>query len=137
MVAGYGAGWREHRTALREKTSVTVSAKYSRGIGSWFDTHFNVETGSILSIETKGKWTLGGGPRTCDANGLTNFADYKGFPPGILLGRIGENGRVFAVGKSYKSTVYDPGRLYLSNNDRNVKDNSGELEVTIRTWSND
>jgi hypothetical protein len=94
-----------------------------------------VAAGSVLSITAKGRWTLGTGARTCDANGLQNFPDYNGFLYGTLLGRIGDNGKVFDVGSDYRNETISSGRLYLSNNDSNTEDNSGELEVTILSWT--
>jgi hypothetical protein len=115
--------------------AVSVPATFSSGRNLWFDTNFDVAAGSVLSITAKGRWTLGTGARTCDANGLQNFPDYNGFLYGTLLGRIGDNGKVFDVGSDYRNETISSGRLYLSNNDSNTEDNSGELEVTILSWT--
>jgi hypothetical protein len=40
-------------------------------------------------------------------------AGGAGYSPGALLGRIGENGRVFVVGARHHSVPKEEGRLYL------------------------
>jgi hypothetical protein len=45
--------------------------------------------------------------------GYQNAGRKQAQLPGTLLGRIGENGRVFVVGERYDGTSSDEGPLYL------------------------
>ncbi len=114
------------------RTSLSVSSAYSTGLNRWFDTGIDIVNGSVLSINSNGTWRLGTGPRECNANGLSNFPAYNGYLYGTLMGKIGRNGVVFPIGTEYKGYANATGRLFLGNNDSNLDDNSGSINVSIR-----
>jgi hypothetical protein len=82
----------------------------------WLDTEVDVTDGAALEIQASGivdLWPQGGnykvGPDAMPRMG--NSPD--GNPAGMLLGRIGERGKVFQVGAKFSGPVADGGRLYL------------------------
>jgi hypothetical protein len=61
-----------------------------------------------------------------------DFYPLPGGPrAGCLIGRIGEGGQPFYVGKHHVSTAGSDGTLYLRINDDIVSDNKGYLTVTV------
>jgi hypothetical protein len=81
----------------------------------------------------------GGSCHGPDGNGLPAPAGLTGhgfyLVPGLirysLIGKIGEDGSPFQVGSSATAPTVIGGRLFLSINDDNYPDNSGDWEVVI------
>lgn len=55
-----------------------------------------------------------------------------GVPGGVLIGRIGENGAPFLVGRGTRVQAAERGKLYLRINDDILSDNEGWVEVQVR-----
>jgi hypothetical protein len=53
------------------------------------------------------------GPGGTPAQGFVVAPDGQQRAAGILLGRIGENGKVFVIGERYQGTPNQEGTLYL------------------------
>ena len=51
---------------------------------------------------------------------------------GALIGRVGTNGPVFAIGDQASLTVQENGQLFLGINDDETGDNRGEFRVKIQ-----
>jgi hypothetical protein len=51
---------------------------------------------------------------------------------GALIGRVGPNGPVFAIGDQASLTVQETGQLFLGINDDETGDNRGEYRVKIQ-----
>ena len=117
----------------------------------WFDTGVKCEEGKSAKISATGTWYYEPpapdkfGP--LDADGYCenppagiSYHQFK-YPPatmpdewfGSLIGRCGETGSPFFVGKEFQGTFPTTGNLLLQMNDEPTafSDNSGKLEVTI------
>jgi hypothetical protein len=100
-----------------ETELVIDAAKYAAmSQDQWMDTEVDLNEGAELQITATGivdLYPTGGnykvGPDAMPRMGTSP----DGNPSGMLLGRIGTNGKVFQVGAKYTGTVTDGGRLYL------------------------
>ncbi len=105
----------------------------------WTDSGLDVAQGRELTVEADGKvWaspTLSYGPE-----GESRRPEWKQYsviaeaPHLGLIGKIGENGTPFFLGRSYQARLAASGRLYLGVNDRDAANNKGEftVKVTVR-----
>jgi hypothetical protein len=100
-----------------EAELVVEAAKYAAlSQDVWLDTEVDVADGAAVEIQAAGivdLWPQGGnykvGPDAMPRMGTSP----DGNPSGMLLGRIGEKGKVFQVGAKYSGTPSESGRLYL------------------------
>ena len=103
----------------------------------WRDTGVRVQQGLKYHITAEGQWTMGGicGFNDASGAGISPFCSLDlwglGVSPGALLGRIGLDGKMFAVGTALDLTAPADGVLYLASYDALRFDNSGSLDVTI------
>jgi small nuclear ribonucleoprotein (snRNP)-like protein len=105
----------------------------------WTDTGLTVRSGQQVRFNTSGQVQLSvtatdvaqpaGGNRQASAGPL------PGAPAGALIGRIGPNGRAFAVGNLTEVIMPESGRLYLGVNDDELSDNTGAFEVVLSPGS--
>ena len=100
----------------------------------WTDTRIDVAMGDTLSIEAHGgiKHSSGGPLLTPDgdpalAGHPSNVAGLEEANHAALIGRIGEDGAPFVVGRDRTISVEIEGRLYLGINDVGVDNNEGEF----------
>jgi hypothetical protein len=104
----------------------------------WTDTGLDVVTGEMLEI------TAGGGIKHNDMSpsvspdGDPNLPGHESNLPGVedlhhagLIGRIGEDGVAFGVGREFEETLESDGRLYLGINDIGVDNNDGEFVAIV------
>jgi hypothetical protein len=104
---------------------VAVSARKD-----WASTEVDLRRGDLILLTATGTWSFGG--QATDANGLD--AELNGLRPGMLIGRIGENGGPFAVGALHLLEALDSGKLYLRMHAlAGAGANSGSLTVAIRS----
>ena len=107
----------------------------------WTETGLDVQPGDTLRFSATGRvrpgpkddrtWGRPVGPSGMDIR--PGFIPVSGARHTCLIGRIGANGKLFAIGASKQVTVREEtGRLWLSVNDENVNDNSGAFRVTVR-----
>lgn len=119
------------RSPIRALTTVTV-----RGGSEWTDTGLNVRPGQPLRFEASGQVFIA---RSNDsAAGPGGVSDpgaqfpVPSLPAGALIGKVGPNGRPFAIGASTAEiTMPAVGRLFLGINDSEFDDNSGSFRVVI------
>jgi len=103
----------------------------------WTDTGINVRAGEMLSFAANGqvRWGRGGG-ETASPNGnpasMRSTYPLRGAPVGTLIGRVG-NSAPFPIGAN-TGAIRMPvsGRLLLSVNDDDRRDNSGAFDVVVR-----
>jgi hypothetical protein len=105
----------------------------------WADTGIDVAAGMRIEIDyVDGLWSpwpggsydaigSGGDPR-CDCNRL------RGVSHAALIGRLGDQ-EPFLVADHWEQIAGQGGRLFLGMNDSRLEDNSGWIEVRIRTES--
>jgi hypothetical protein len=111
----------------------------------WFDTGIILSNGETITIQASGDIYVGTLPdlrlnhETPDGAPIVTTSDPQ-FPlpflaeslvPWSLVGRIGTNGQPFQVGSRDIFVPQTAGELYLSVNDNNFADNSGNWEITI------
>ncbi|RIK37152.1 MAG: hypothetical protein DCC57_21865 [Chloroflexi bacterium] len=111
----------------------------------WQSTGVRLENGEFVTIRARGEWLYTPG----EYHGPEGHARYPapsfyplphregpyqmgpGVPGGVLIGRIGESGAPFLVGKYNRIPVSETGTLYLRINDDILSDNEGWVEVQI------
>jgi hypothetical protein len=124
------------------ETVLTVDAqKHGSGPNQWLDTGVMVEPDVPLSVVATGEIDLlhdGSGQFITGPRGTRNVGGRGGqFPPGSLVGKIGDTGATFLVGDRYERAPTQEGKLYLAiipgpwNNQV-----SGSFEVKIATGFN-
>ena len=125
--------------------SVTLNPGDSRKLDilanqSWRDTGINISPGETYQLTASGAWTNSAlicGYSDADGIGANRFCRQDPLNLGVLghalVGRIGENGKVFHVGKKLTLTAKTKGRLALWDYDdpRFIGDNAGKMTVTI------
>jgi hypothetical protein len=101
----------------------------------WQSMGIDVQKGDVITLRASGEWayspTVGmHGPQGGQHPAVSSYPlpQYDG---GVLLGRIGESGQVFYVGRGTEFVASTEGRLYLRINDDLLGDNKGQLTVTI------
>jgi len=107
------------------------------GTKAWTSTSKIVNSGTTIIISSSGivmpNGTVKSGP-----NGVPNRPDWQKNYSVIktanhagLIGKIGENGKPFLVGKQLKINAKTTGELYLGINDTDLGNNSGAYQVNI------
>jgi hypothetical protein len=101
-----------------EKEVGVDAARFGSSPNQWMDTGFEVRSDSRLLITASGTVDLwpqpgGGTMYHSTANGYRGGAAIGQQLPGMLVGKIGEDGPVFTVGERYDGQAGRDGRLYL------------------------
>jgi len=104
---------------------------------AWTDTGVTVNTGDQVAFQASGEILFGrsaGQTATPDGNAEGRSPSYPDptVPVGALIGRIGTNGKPFAIGmQTQPLPMPASGRLYLGVNDNELGDNSGAFTVIV------
>jgi len=102
---------------------------------SWQSIGLRVHEGDIVHIRAEGSWmyTPGEyhGPQGHDRYPSPSFYPIPNIPGGALIGRIGEHGDPFYVGRRHSAQVRENGTLYLRINDDLLGDNGGYVTVRV------
>lgn len=104
----------------------------------WQSAGIRVERGDLVRLTARGQWQYsplvglhgpegGGRPVTVNTYPLSTYGAFGG----VLLGRIGENGPPFVVGRGVGLLADAEGLLYLRINDDLLGDNKGAVTVNI------
>ena len=115
-----------------QSRTITVDARQA-----WTDTGVTVNTGDQVAFQASGEILFGRSPgqsATPDGNTAGRSAKYPDptVPVGALVGRIGTNGKPFAIGmQTQPLPMPASGRLYLGVNDNELGDNSGAFTVIV------
>lgn len=101
----------------------------------WQSTAVPLYEGDRLEIHASGRWLYTPdevhGPAGHDRYRSPAFYPLPGVPGGALIGRIGENGPPFYVGKRLVRRADRDGQLYLRIDDDILTDNDGSVAVRI------
>ncbi len=103
---------------------------------AWTDTGVDLKIGQSVTIAAKGEIAADKNTKT-DAGGFVSKPEWRkynvveGAPHMALIGRIGVKGTPVGVGTSWSGKSPADGRLFLGINDKDPKNNIGELQVTI------
>lgn len=134
-------------------TDVTIDAAKYASANQWLATNVIVDGSSILTISAAGQVDLRPqfpGNYVCGPQGYSRTVaavagaavfgkKAAGGPaariyPGVLLGRIGENGDVFVIGERFEGSLERDGKLYLHINPSQYDTtSSGTYQVRIST----
>lgn len=122
-------------TAFAQSQQLTLQATTE-----WQRTDARLLEGDLLSVEASGEWSNdnGKGYRLTGPDGFRDERDSLSVIPdapfAALIGRIGEDGPPFLVGRRHRVRVSGSGALFLAMNDRprTYDDNLGALNVVIR-----
>ena|SRR5438105_3646692 len=112
--------------------TITVDARQA-----WTDTGITVNTGDQVSFQASGEIQFGrsaGQSATPDGNTAGRSGNYPDptVPVGALIGRVGNNGKPFAIGmQTQPLPMPASGRLFLGVNDNELGDNSGAFTVIV------
>jgi len=105
--------------------------------GQWVATPHNVRRGQRLGFNVSGQVRLSVNPddvaSAAGGSRMAPEAPVPSAPAGALIGRIGPDGRPFHIGAQPSIQIPEAGTLYLSINDGERSDNSGEFIVLIDT----
>ncbi|HEY9783892.1 MAG TPA: hypothetical protein V6D17_00730 [Candidatus Obscuribacterales bacterium] len=114
---------------ILQTEDITVNAQDA----FWKETNIVVEQGNRLTFDffARGTWRAMQGDALLDADGYSYYKSItNGLPLGCLIGRVGQNGNLFFVGKDqWNLTPPGTGKLYLMFNDDNFSLNDGTLTV--------
>ncbi len=104
----------------------------------WQSTGIQLAQGDWFSIRAEGTWLYSpyagpNGPEGHRRYQSPSFYPLPGVGGGALIGRVGEEGGAFYVGRSYASLADHNGLLYLRIDDDLLGDNKGDLtfDVTV------
>ena len=126
-VVSFGRAFGQGATPADPIATVTVDAKHP-----WVDSGLTVRKGERLSFRADG--TIQWGSTSDKAAGPEGHgAKGDKIGPGGLIGRVGYNGKPFAIGNTRTPIVMPKdGKLFLGINDFIFGDNAGAFTVTIR-----
>jgi hypothetical protein len=105
-----------HSTAVDRAEVAVEAAQFGAVAGKWADSGVTVEAGAGLVVAASGRVDLmpaKAGQQVSGPAGHPAQGSDAGYQAGTLLGRVGAEGEVFAVGQHYEGRSPGAGRLYL------------------------
>jgi transposase-like protein len=105
-----------HSAAVDRAEVAVEAAQFGAAAGKWADSGVTVEAGAGLVLAASGRVDLmpaKAGQHVSGPVGYPARGSDAGYQAGTLLGRVGEEGEVFAVGQRYEGRSPRAGRLYL------------------------
>lgn len=116
----------------KEKSGKTVKLPCAV---TWTKTDIVVKPGQKLSLTVRGE--LRGGEWRFGPEGTAEHPEWARYslvpewPHLAVIGKVGEDGDPFLVGKEFSGTTVRGGELYLGINDLDAENNDGSFEVTV------
>ncbi len=101
---------------VRFRATTATEIEVDAAKDNWQDTGVTVDRSSRLVITASGHvelWPAQPGQYIATPKGFTMAGKGGTHNAGTLLGRVGDNGKVFVVGESYAGAPGEDGRLYL------------------------
>lgn len=102
---------------------------------TWTNTGIAVKPGQRLHLTVQGE--LRGGQWRFGPEGTAEHPEWARYslvpewPHLAVIGKVGEDGDPFLVGKEFSGTIVRGGELYLGINDLDAENNDGSFEVTV------
>jgi len=102
-----------------EREVVVDAQKYGLQGRTWMDTGFEIDGDSVVVMNVSGEVDLnpqgGNGQFRIGPQGTPQWGvpGNDRFPPGALVGRIGDKGREFLVGEHFEGKPAEHGKVYL------------------------
>lgn len=130
--------------ALRAKLTPLSQEELSRpriyAYRDWQSVGVQVNPGDVIYIEAAGRWLYSPeagyhGPEGHPRFGSPAFYPLPGVRGGALIGRLGEDGTPFYVGRGIGFPARDAGLLYLRIDDDILSDNDGYVTVEVQVTS--
>jgi hypothetical protein len=130
-------GWILQPGEWRPEPQAASGQKRVFAYRQWQSTGIKLEPGDYFRLRARGEWSYSpvvglNGPE----GGRPAVTSYPlpQAPGGALIGRVGENGPPFPVGRQTSGYAPEGGVLFLRINDDLLGDNEGEMmvEVTVR-----
>lgn len=129
--------------AAAEAQAIPVTVPGNSGI-RWVDTRINLSPGTLVRLSATGRVDVGAGWGVHGPEGTTSFANVAGYPADTRL-RYGLVARVtdsstnydddlradYAYGETREFCVGTAGHLWLTVNDNNPADNTGQFNVDV------
>jgi hypothetical protein len=107
-----------HMRGNASDTEISVDAvRHGSSTDQWLDTGILVDPTHRLLINAEGQvdlWPQGPGQYMTGPKGYTTAGKGTAFMAGTLLGKIGENGKTFAIGERFDTAPGEEGKLYLN-----------------------
>lgn len=104
-------------SGVGESKVMVDAVTYGSGNNQWMDTGYHISADSPLLITASGEVDLYGnqqpGMYISGPDGNRQVGRVGTHIPGMLIGRIGEDGPVFIVSKKYEGSPTQEGKLYL------------------------
>lgn len=102
---------------------------------TWTKTGVTVKAGQKIRLSARGELRGGqwrfGPEGTSDHPEWARYSVVPEWPHLALIGKVGEDGDPFLVGKEFSGTAVRGGELYLGVNDLDAENNDGSFEVTV------
>jgi hypothetical protein len=106
-----------HMRGSNSDADLTLDAtRYGSANEQWMDTGIILDPSLKLLVTADGQvdlWPQGPGQYMCPPKGYTTAGKGVTYMAGTVLGKIGENGKIFVIGDRYDSAPGEEGRLYL------------------------
>lgn len=130
-----GAPWAIRPDTWRPHSHTELITHTIYAYRQWQSAGVEVQKGDRLSLRASGEWLYSPlvGLHGPEGGGRPSPAWYPvaRIPGGALLGRVGENGEPFYVGRRTTWVADQPGLLFLRINDDLLGDNVGQLTLEI------
>ena len=127
------------RAPLGILSQETLALPHVYAYKDWQSIGVQVDPGDRLYIRARGEWlyTPGEyhGPEGHRYYRAPNTYPISGIAGGVLLARVGDEGRIVTVGRGTSLVVEQTGTLYLRINDDILSDNEGFVTVEVEVIS--
>ncbi len=124
-----------NKGALKPQSQGALAQPRIYAYRDWQSTGVQVQRGDRLYLRARGEWLYTPdefhGPEGHARYPAPDFYPVPYVQGGILIGRYGEDGTPFVVGRGGNYTVINSGMLYMRINDDVLSDNRGYVEVEI------
>jgi len=108
--------------------TVTIDAKKP-----WQNSRVFIESGNVVHVSASGKWSVW--PEILQWSGPegTSMWQRRGMPGGVLIAKLGHDGKPFEVGVTRTFRAQDYGMLYFMSNDleKDLFNNAGEVTAEV------
>jgi len=102
------------RFVPRREERVTMDGQFTT-MGAWFDSKFAFEKGEEVRLSASGSITFPNwGGQMFDPDGNMQMGQINGHPMGCLMGRFGDAGQMFRVGRAWSGLADGRGTLRLA-----------------------
>ncbi len=129
------AGWYVQPGIWRPHTQTELLTHAIYAYRQWQSTGLKLNAGDRFTITARGEWSYSPVVGLTGPEGGLSAPSYYPLPyarGGALIGKVGEDGEPFYVGRRTTSAAVEAGLLYLRINDDLLGDNQGQLRLEIR-----